>query len=68
MDSLLFPIIMLAVTMAGGGIMLLFLKSGKKHAQSGGRIQQPALRSSLSMWQISGGSACIPVTVWYLTT
>lgn len=36
MDSLLFPIIMLTVTMAGGGIMLLFLKSGKKHVQTEG--------------------------------
>lgn len=26
MDSLLFPIIMLAVTLTGGGILLLFLK------------------------------------------
>ena len=30
MESLLFPIIMLAVTLIGGGILLLFLKTSKK--------------------------------------
>lgn len=30
MESLLFPIIMLAVTLTGGGILLLFLKTGKR--------------------------------------
>ena len=34
MESLLFPIIMLAVTLAGGGILLLFLKSGRKSPQT----------------------------------
>lgn len=34
MDSLLFPIIMLAVTLIGGGMLLLFLKTAKKHPQT----------------------------------
>lgn len=34
MESLLFPIIMLAVTLIGGGILLLFLKTGKKSPQT----------------------------------
>lgn len=34
MESLLFPIIMLAVTLAGGGILLLFLKSGRRNQQT----------------------------------
>lgn len=34
MESLLFPIIMLAVTLIGGGILLLFLKTGKKSLQT----------------------------------
>ena len=33
MDSLLFPIIMLAVTLTGGGILLLFLKTARKRPQ-----------------------------------
>lgn len=32
MESLLFPIIMLAVTLIGGGILLLFLKTSKNPA------------------------------------
>ena len=34
MESLLFPIIMLAVTLIGGGILLLFLKTSKKTPQT----------------------------------
>lgn len=34
MESLLFPIIMLAVTLIGGGILLLFLKTSKKPPQT----------------------------------
>ena len=34
MESLLFPIIMLAVTLTGGGILLLFLKTSKKTPQT----------------------------------
>ena len=34
MESLLFPIIMLAVTLIGGGILLLFLKISKKTPQT----------------------------------
>lgn len=34
MESLLFPIIMLAVTLIGGGILLLFLKTSKKSPQT----------------------------------
>lgn len=34
MESLLFPIIMLAVTLVGGGILLLFLKTSKKNPQT----------------------------------
>lgn len=34
MNSLLFPIIMLAVTLTGGGMLLLFLKTAKKHPQT----------------------------------
>ena len=34
MVSLLFPIIMLAVTLAGGGILLLFLKTARKRPQT----------------------------------
>ena len=33
MESLLFPIVMLAVTLIGGGILLLFLKTNKKSPQ-----------------------------------
>lgn len=34
MESLLFPIIILAVTLIGGGILLLFLKTSKKTPQT----------------------------------
>lgn len=34
MDSLLFPIIMLAVTLTGGGILLLFIKIARKRPQT----------------------------------
>ena len=34
MESLLFPIIMLAVTLTGGGILLLFLKKARKSPQT----------------------------------
>lgn len=34
MESLLFPIIMLAATLTGGGILLLFLKTSKKSLQT----------------------------------
>ena len=34
MESLLFPISMLAVTLIGGGILLLFLKTSKKTPQT----------------------------------
>ena len=37
MESLLFPIIMLAVTLIGGGILLLFLKTSKKTADGCGQ-------------------------------
>ena len=37
MESLLFPIIMLAVTLIGGGILLLFLKTSKKNPADGCR-------------------------------
>ena len=36
MESLLFPIIMLAATLAGGGILLLFLKKHRKSPQADG--------------------------------
>lgn len=35
MESLVFPIIMLAVTLAGGGFLLLFLKTARKGAGAG---------------------------------
>lgn len=35
MESLIFPIIMLAVTLAGGGFLLLFLKTARKGAGAG---------------------------------
>lgn len=35
MESLLFPIIMLAVTLTGGGILLLFLRKARKTPQTG---------------------------------
>lgn len=44
MNSLLFPIIMLAVTLIGGGIFLMVFKNGKNPAQGGGA--SPAARTA----------------------
>lgn len=44
MNGLLFPIIMLAVTLIGGGIFLMVFKSGKRHAQGG--CASPAARTA----------------------
>ena len=67
MESLLFPIIMLAVTLIGGGILLLFLKTSKRSPQ----LDEPVLpcrrHNSLSISRIFGINICIPVTEWYLS-
>ncbi len=44
MNSLLFPIIMLAVTLVGGGIFLVVFKREKNHSQGGGA--SPAARTA----------------------
>ena len=63
MESLLFPIIMLAVTLIGGGILLLFLKTSKKPPQTD--ADSAAMQTSMS--RTSGISTCIPVAGWYLS-
>lgn len=70
MESLLFPIIMLAVTLIGGGILLLFLKTSKKPPQTdaGSTAMQTAQQFiNSSMSRTFGISTCIPVAGWYLS-
>lgn len=49
MESLLFPIIMLAVTLAGGGILLLLLKTSENARRQTRAVRPCRLRSSLLM-------------------
>ena len=67
MESLLFPIIMLAVTLIGGGILLLFLKTSKKTRRRMQAVRPCRQHSSSSMSRTFGISTCIPVAGWYLS-
>lgn len=67
MESLLFPIIMLAVTLIGGGILLLFLKTSKKPPQTdAGSTAMQTAQQFINVKDF-GISTCIPVAGWYLS-